>query len=266
MEKIIIKKKKRKNFFFVIVLLLLFFTLYFVLEDFGIYVEKERIILVKEPLNITKEVTFEKEEKMPACENRSFRYSTNGGNVENYGDSVRPNLILNNHEDRWGEYKVNFSFVDESKYPYNIYGGENLVKNIESGKISWEDGDFFSITYKILMPPGEGVLIDDLTQRKDYDRNYWAMAEIIEPRYEYCYDKIIKYNITENMTFTEYKQAERKVRVREYTKAFDILRIDSFGEWVIIVMMCFLILLLVRRIRERYKMKKIIEKEIDYNM
>ncbi len=263
MEKIIIKRKRRKNLFFIIVLLILFFTLYFIFEDFGIYIEKERSILVKEPFNITKEVSFEKEEKIPACENRTFRYSTNGGNVEPYGNSVRPNLILNNLEDRWGEYYVNFSFIDESKYPYDIYGGGNLIKNIEEGKISWEDGDFFSVTYKIMMPPKEGVLIDDLTQKKDKNKNYWAMAEIVEPWYEYCYDKIISYNLTENRTFIEYRQAEKKVRVKEYTKAFDILSIDSFGEWVIIVMMFFLIILLLGRIKERYKMRRIAEKGAD---
>ena len=113
------------------------------------------------------------------------------------------------------------------------------------------------------MPPGEGVLIDDLTKKYDKEKNYWAMAEIIEPKYEYCFNKIEKYNVTENRTFTEYKKIEKKVLVKEYTKVFDILKIESFGEWVIIILMCFLIILLLKRVKDRLREKRMVEREIE---
>jgi hypothetical protein len=246
-----VAKPNKKRMIALVIIFILMLLLFFIFEDFGFYrtITKEQLFV--EPYNITRETVSSVSNSTYLCENRNFRYSTLGGNVDSVGKSVRPNLIINNLEDKWGFFKVNISYMDEEKYPYVKYGGENLIKMVESGEISTDDADFNSIMYEFFIPPAESILLDDLTEKKYPEKNYWAIANVLEPNFEYCYDKITYFNQTKNITFTEYRNVNKKITVKEYTTLADY-GID-FIDWLMIDILMILIIILVRKIRETSK-------------
>jgi len=240
-----------------IVLLIILFILslcsYSLLDNINIYITVKRPTQIQVPNNITKEVEIREPRSMQNCTNVSYRYELIGGTVLPKGLNVQPTTELTNLEDRWGLFKLNFSFVDSNKFPYDEYGGDNLAQKYANGEITHKDADFSSVNYEFLVGPFERIIITNQTMRKDQSKNYWAMIFVDEPKYESCrvittYDSRIV-----NKTFTEYVNKNSFVRVKEYKRLNEVFQIDSFGEWFVIVSMFVLIIVLIILILQRFR-------------
>jgi hypothetical protein len=143
---------------------------------------------------------------------------------------------------------VNFSYIEEDKFPYEIYGGKNLSENLRTGKISYEDAEFYSANYVYLIGPGESVEIRNLTKKKDRTKEYWAIANIVEPKKRECSIKTEYIYRLENRSFTELRAEKKTIYVKEYRKISEIIRVASFSEWLILVILAFFIVFLLIRI------------------
>ncbi|MEM4397599.1 MAG: hypothetical protein QW757_03180, partial [Candidatus Woesearchaeota archaeon] len=128
-SEILIKRKFPFFVVFFIIISILFFIFLNLEVNYGIDYINIPYYVIRE---VNKSIPYEK----TICENRSFRFSTFGGNVITIGNNVYPNLQITNLENQWGLFKVNFSYINESKFPYGVYGGENLKKAFEEKKIS----------------------------------------------------------------------------------------------------------------------------------
>ncbi len=244
--------KKRKWPFILLVLLLI---LYFVFSNIVLYVEVPQKRMLEEEFQIEREVTVSQPIKRNVCKNRSFRFSTFGGTVDSIGNSARPNLRITNKEEKWGLFKVNFSFIDEELFPYDIYGGQNLKSSLAEGSISYDDASFYSNTYVFYLGPGEQINVNEGTNKPDPTKKYWAIAYIEEPQIEEC-SQITEYvNKTENRTFTETRSVEREIKIKEYRSLLKIMKINNFMEWIILCVLFLLIILLIQKIR--YKLDKL---------
>jgi len=256
----ICKKKiriERKSYAWLLILALLLLLFYLIIDNFNVYTDVKRIVYVDTPFSLVKEVTSTNTLEKNICQNRSFRFSTFGGNVDTFGVYARPNFRITNLEERWGYFKVNFSYIDESRFPYDIYGGMKLKENIASGKISIRDADFYSTNYEFYLGPGESMTITNMTRRINLSKKYWGIATIIEPKILTCSKKTEYINITENKTFTEYKKTEKTISIREYKKIREVIGVKNFMEWFIIVFLFCLIIVLILKIREERRNKNL---------
>ncbi|MEM2130948.1 MAG: hypothetical protein QXR96_00340, partial [Candidatus Woesearchaeota archaeon] len=246
---------KRKVPFFLIIFFI-FLLILFVFFNLELNYKTEYIdtpyYVIRE---INKSIPFEK----TICENRSFKFSTLGGNVITIGNLVYPNLQITNQENQWGLFKVNFSYINESRFPYAIYGGENLKKALSENKISVKDADFYSQNYNITIGPKETILIDKPTQKIDKNTNYWAIGTIIEPKIEECRKITDFIFIKENKTFLENRKEEKIIKKRIYDIVFDYFRNFSLKNlWdllIIILLFCIIVWLFVR-IKKRLELNR----------
>lgn len=247
-----IKNKKRKPFWPILLLLFLFLVSIFpVFEEISFNVNVQRNRIEQVPYTITRNVTSKYPIESEICENISFAYSTSAGNVNSIGKDVKPNLIVINMEEKWGEFTVNFSYIDEEKFPFEIYGGEHLIEKYEKGEISEEDADFYSEDFVWNFGPAERVLFNDPTPKKDKTKSYWGIANIYPPEYEQCRTIINYINKTVEKNFTEHKKVTKEYTIKEYTSLKEILNL-SFSQWFVIIFMFILILYLIIRIKQLY--------------
>ncbi len=251
------KRNKLRGLFIVFILLLLTYPLIDIIE-IPCNIKKSEFVEI--PFSLIREVTTKTPVEKKICDTRGYKFSTLGGNVASLGNNVVPNLQLTNIEEQWGTYKINFSYIDNLKFPYEIYGGKELKEALESKKISVLDADFYSTNYEFLLGPGETILITNMTQKPNRDRTYWAIATIVEPSVINCYNKIEYINITENKTFIEYQKKEKIIFVKEYRKIKEIIGVKDFFEWVSILFLLLLIILLILKIREERIIKNNKEK------
>lgn len=198
-----IKKIKKSILLPMIIIFLIILFILFLITNINLDYDYE---YRETPYYVIKEVNKTIPVEKNICENISFRFSTLGGNVVTIGNKVYPNLQITNLENEWGLFKLNFSYINESKFPYRVYGGENLKRAIEEKKISSKDADFYSENYDIMIGPLETILIDKPTQKFDKNTDYWAIGNIIEPKRLICNNKTEFFTIKENKTFTEYKK------------------------------------------------------------
>jgi hypothetical protein len=245
--------KQKKSIIPLLILLILIYPLFYIaIDNFGTYVSSQRQDYIDLPYSIIKEVNSSIPIERIDCKNRSFRFSTQGGNVDSVKSYVVPNLIINNLEERWGYFKVNFSYIPEKKYPYSVFGGINLKESLSSGKIGYDDADFYSENYYFYIGPGESILINNRTQKPDKTATYWGIANIIEPKVLECSKRTEYYILPENKTFTEYKKTLREYSVKEYKKIREVLGIKNFLDGFIIFILLILIIFLIIKIAERY--------------
>jgi hypothetical protein len=247
------KSKKKTTILILIILFIILASSFPLFENAGLYVSVKRDVFEDIPYFIVKEVNTTVPSERYICQNISFRFTTSTGNVDSVRTNVRPNLVITNLETAWGSFKVNFSYIDESKFPYDIYGGKSLSENLKTGKISYQDADFYSVNYDVLIGPSESVTVNYLTQKKDKNKKYWAIAYILEPKKTECAKKTEYMTKPENRTFTEYRQIKKTIIVREYRKASEIIGIKNYSDWIILLLLAFLIVFLLIRIRIKVK-------------
>ena len=108
-----------------ILVLILLLLLYPLIGLIRVPTVSEQEVEVEEPVSIVREVSWTEPVEKYVCENRSHRYSTLGGNVDFVDGSLVPDLIINNLEERWGLFQVNFSFINDDKFPY-----KNLLNHL----------------------------------------------------------------------------------------------------------------------------------------
>ncbi|MEM3373988.1 MAG: hypothetical protein QXE31_02085 [Candidatus Woesearchaeota archaeon] len=246
-SEILIKRKFPFFLVFFIIISILFFIFLNLEVNYGIDYINIPYYVIRE---VNKSIPYEK----TICENRSFRFSTFGGNVITIGNNVYPNLQITNLENQWGLFKVNFSYINESKFPYGVYGGENLKKAFEEKKISVNDADFYSENYDIVIGPMETILVDKPTQKIDKNTNYWAIGTIIEPKIEECRKKTEYIFVKENKTFMETRKEERIIKKKIYEIILDYLKnfsLKNLWDLVVIFLLFFIIIFLFIKIRDR---------------
>jgi len=247
------KKPKKRSLLILIILFLLLTCSYPLVSNLGLYVSVNRDVLENVPYSVIKEANVTVPLEKYACQNISFRFTTSIGNVDSVGISVRPSLAITNKEAEWGFFSVNFSYIEEDKFPYDIYGGQNLSENIRTGKLSYGDAEFYSDNYVVLIGPTETVEIRNLTTKKDRSTQYWAIANIAEPKKTECNIQTTYTTITEEKVFTEYRKEKKTITVKEYRKISEVFGIMDFSEWFIILMLGFIILYMVLKIWEKMK-------------
>jgi hypothetical protein len=229
-----------------IILILLLLLLYFGIGSLEIHKSVVKDTYVDEPYEIIKEVNTVIPKTSNLCDYVGYRYSVIAGDVEHSRDYLRPNLIINNLENQWGQYKVRIYYVLEEKFPYSEYGGANLAESFSTGRLSYEDAEIVSDPYEFYIGPFESVLVNNRTRRTVIGR-YWAFANITEPKKYECFTKTEYSNVTENRTFTEYKSVKKEISVKEYTRISEII---SLQEWVIFVILFIIMLTLLERTRK----------------
>ena len=235
---------------FIIPVLVIVFFSYFLIGNINVSTSEDRIEKIDVPVQLKRESLVEFPIEKSICSKRGYRFSTASGNVNSVGGNVQPILEITNLEERWGLYKVNFSFIDETRFPYEIYGGENLQEKLLSNEIGHDDAEFYSDNYEYYLGPGETIVIEETTPKPD-SKQYWAIANINEPLIEDC-KKVIEYtNVTVNKTFTEYKTFDRKVKVRQLKPIKEIIGIN-YIEWCIIWLLFSVIIFLIIKIRSHW--------------
>jgi len=257
------KKKKRKSIFpILIIIILILLSIYPILNSMKGYVTVKRTELVDEPVEIIKEVEVHQPIKEEFCKDTNYYYLTISDPVQSDENYVWPTLVIINREEKYGLYKVNFSYIDNSKFPESIYGGENLYAHFEAGNITFDDAEFKSITYEFPLGPGDEVLIRNKTRKPARDeKTYWAIADIREPTYYRCINQTVYVNKTMNKTFIDIQKVKRTVNVKEYRPLSELLPVKTFGEWFVIVFMFILILVLILKIREERRINREIREE-----
>jgi uncharacterized membrane protein len=247
-----IRRRKKFPIFLLFFLFILFLVLFPIIGNISIYIDTKRDADVDIPTEIVREVTLSVPEDRVVCADRNFRYSTLGGNVNNIGSYVRPNLQLNNLEEAGGEFKINFSYIDEGRFPNEAYGGKNLLQSIGSKKLNMTDADFYSETYTFHFEPLESKTIDNLTFNPTGNA-YWAIADIVEPKLYECTNVSVYINKTMNKTFTEYKKIQKTITIKEYKSIREVFGITSFFNWFILLFLLLLIIILLLKIYERWR-------------
>ena len=239
--------KRLKPFPRIIFLAAILFLIFFLFSDMiGVYVKVNSIADAAEPDILIKEMTTLEPVAERICQNKSFAFTTLGGNVDSVGKYVRPNLIINNLEDKWGIYTVFFYFMSEKRFPYDRYG--RLEESLGTGALKHSDADFRSITYEFYLGPGESRLINNLTLSGNASGKSWAIADITEPEFFYCFTRTTYINKTENRTFSEEIPEKRIESATEFRSLKELLGIDSFFDWFLIISLVLIILMLLYRI------------------
>jgi len=260
-EEILIKtednnKKSKKRILLWILILFLFLllnSLFFVMDEVSFYVNVKRTKIQQVPIETIKEVKEQLPIQSQVCQNQTFRFDVIQGNLGDNGYYLQPNVRLINLEEQWGFYQINFSYFDDAKYPFDEYGKDKIFESITSGKLDFSNAEFFSQNFYYYLGPGESKLIENNTVKPIPTMTYWLVYYVKAPTYEYCTLETIYKETIVNKTFTEYKGVSVTNYVKEYVTLKQALKIDSFGQWFILVLMFILILILLMKIYKRRK-------------
>ncbi|NTV23548.1 MAG: hypothetical protein HGA85_04195, partial [Nanoarchaeota archaeon] len=198
---------------------------------------KDMLVPVIKEISVTRYIeTF-------SCRNVSYQYVASGSDVTSTGSYVTPHLNIINLDTEWIRFKVNFSYINEAEFPYRIYGGENLKASLESGRISYDDAEFYSVDYVFFVGPGERVDITNRTQKKDKAATYWGIARIDEPIKNVCGKEKKQVAAIENQTVMEpQKTIFRRITIK-YISIAEILGLDLWT--LLILLLLYVIIILI---------------------
>jgi hypothetical protein len=187
------------------------------------------VFLQLSKVSVTREEVFEEEVPYTPSEGEevqvgecyekdfNYRYSWEGWIPEDRG-YISPEMRLENLEERSGEFKVQFAFFDDTKYPFSEYQGKDydLVKE----RLAWSDASMLSETVSHTLGSMDDVLITVATKKKEENGVYWVYADITPPRYVDCNYTTVYRNNTGNSvayrTESVKKNATTKISLLEY--------------------------------------------------
>ncbi len=203
-----------------LVLILLF--VYLIMNTIEIKTTENQTIV--KPYETTEIVTYPKTIKQEICINRSYRYQREWIDIIVTKSYTEPSLKITNLESVWGVFSVNFSYFDDSKYPYENYK-DRLYEDFKD-ELSRDDADMSSETLVQAIGPGESHIFATRTTNKNITE-YWALGNVFEPEITECMMKDITYNVTENRTVIKFSESTEEVvvrrKVRELFLGFDII-------------------------------------------
>ncbi|MBN1503412.1 hypothetical protein JW930_07775 [Candidatus Woesearchaeota archaeon] len=247
-----IKKKRRRRLYLVLLIIVLAFFLPIL---FLIEIEYEQIQLYNEtvPVHSWKNLTYEKPVTQEACFNISYDYSVLEKGINHRVKDEEPYIVIQNSEENWGVFITNFSFFDDSKYPYEQYEyqtSEELDRFMEVAEI-----EFTSRTFEHWIGPGEMYRIETREEKPDSALTYWALAHVFPPQKELCYMTEQHILTNENTSTVEYKVVEKQQKIVRRTNLISIL-LRTCDEWFFLILLLVIIVLLVLLLVRKYWLEK----------
>ncbi|MBU0758010.1 MAG: hypothetical protein KKF44_08110, partial [Nanoarchaeota archaeon] len=232
-------KEKRKNPLFLILAIILILPLFFITTGYRFkttrYADFSEEVPIRSLVNVTKEIT----KKQEICQDFIYDYYREWRGITNFGKFSIPSIYIQNQENRWGEFGVNFSFFDEEKYEYDLYKGREYADFKD--ELSRDMADMQSENIREWIGPGEAKVISATVIKRNPGSVYWALASIDPPEFYDCREEMVIRNFTEEEFKVRYEKISGRKKIIEYKTITEmILDLD-----ILVIVMLFVIILIL---------------------
>jgi hypothetical protein len=195
---------RRRRIISVIIILIL---IHIILNLIRVNVKREEMVNKSIPYIDYEEYETKEPEITELCFEKEFDwiYQWSGWNEDKEG-YVSPIFKLTNLENETGEFTVEFAFFDNAIYDYDAYHGKPY-ETVEE-RLPWEAAAMHSYLMKERVNPGQEVVFNSYTKKKNTGSSYWAYADVDVPIHKVCNYTTEYINVTRNRTVTRYRDEE----------------------------------------------------------